>query len=194
MGFGRRLANALGLGLGRKNFQGDLFGRFQGLEELFALARGRSVLDLGMSEGHIAYEFARHGASAVHGLEQHRDKVRFAERLFRDVAIDTRFRVANLAVSGDVFDRRYGADLDERYDIVLFLGVYHHLKKEMAAADLASLVDAITARAGEFLAVRTNALPEFEAHILERGLSLHYEAPREEIGLLRVYRRGASAP
>ena len=99
MGIAHSLKRALGLGLGRKNFQGDLFGRFQGLEPLFERAAGRSVLDLGMSEGHIGYEFARHGASAVHGLEQHRDKVRFAERLFRDVAIDTRFQSAGPVTS-----------------------------------------------------------------------------------------------
>ncbi len=189
MGIARSLKRALGLGIGRKNFQGDLFGRFQGLEPLFERAAGRSVLDLGMSEGHVGYEFARHGAIAVHGLEQHRDKVRFAARLFRDVAIDTRFRVADLACSGPRFEARYGAQLRPRYDIVLFLGVYHHLKKEVRVEDLATLVDAIAARTERWLAVRSDALPEFEGRILDAGLRLEYEAPKTEIGLLRVYER-----
>lgn len=192
MGLTRQIQSALGLGgIGRKNFQGDLFGRFQGLDPLFRDARGRSVLDLGMSEGHIAYEFARAGAAHVHGIEQHRDKVRFAERLFRDVAIDTRFLRGNLAVSGAVFRERYGSRLLTRYDTVLFLGVYHHLKKEMKASDLDSLVDVIAALASSRLAVRSDALPEFEGRILDAGFVLDYEAPKEAIGLLRVYRNAA---
>ena len=65
----RRLRRALGhRPLGRKNFQGNLFDRFEGLDRLFESAAGLRVLDLGMSEGHIAYEFARRGAALIHGL------------------------------------------------------------------------------------------------------------------------------
>ena len=175
--------------LGRKNFQGNLFDRFSGLDPLLERARGKSVLDLGMSEGHIAYEFARRGASTVHGLEQHRDKVRFAARLFRDVPVPNQFWRADLAISGERFEARYGSELLPRYDIVLFLGVYHHLKKQMDAGSLATLVDALVARAGTWFAARSDALPEFERRILGAGLVLDYEAPKEKIGLLRVYRR-----
>lgn len=191
MGIVQRVKRVLGLGIGQKNFQGDLFGRFQGLDPLFQRAGGCSVLDLGMSEGHIAYEFARHGALVVHGLEQHRDKVRFAERLFRDTAIDTCFLCADLSFSGPSFEARYGKALLPRYDIVLFLGVYHHLKKEISETDLGSLVDAIAERSGKWLAVRSDALPDFEARILAAGFRLDYEAPKEAIGLLRVYERSA---
>ncbi len=189
MGLARRVQRSLGWGIGQKNFQGDLFGRLRGLEPLFERARGCSVLDLGMSEGHIAYEFARHGATTVHGVDQHRDKVRFAERLFRDIAIDVRFLCADLAVPGRRFEAMCNKDLHPRYDIVLFLGVYHHLKKLMTMDDLETLVDAICARTGSWLAVRSDALPEFEPRIRAGGFALDYEAPKEQIGLLRVYRR-----
>lgn len=175
--------------LGRKNFQGNLFDRFEGLEALFESAPGLRVLDLGMSEGHIAYEFARRGAALIHGLEQHDDKVRFAARLFRDVPLEHAFLKADLAVSGPVFDARYGASLLPQYDLVLFLGVYHHLRKEMARRDLDSLLASIAARAASRLAVRSDALPDFEDQILAMGFAREYEAPRGKVGLLRVYRR-----
>jgi hypothetical protein len=54
--------------------------------------------------------------------------VDFARRLFRDVPIEGRFIAANLALSGNEFEAKYGPFLLKQYDVVLFLGVYHHLK------------------------------------------------------------------
>ena len=50
-------------------------------------------------------------------------------------------------------------------------------------------MDAIAARARQWLAVRSDALPEFEGRIFKGGFALDYEAPKEAVGLLRVYKR-----
>lgn len=180
--------------LGRKNFQGDLFDRFSGLDALFVEAPGRSVLDVGMSEGHIAYEFARRGARLVHGIEKHRDKVSFARRLFRDVPVEHAFWCADLVRTSLGELSRQTRGLRPRYDIVLFLGVYHHLRKRMSRKSLDATVDALLDRTETWFAVRTDALPEFTPQIESRGFALYYEAPREKVGLLRVYQRVAAPP
>ena len=178
-----------GAAIGRKNFQGNLFDRFAGLDEMFGEAPEATVLDVGMSEGHIAYEFARAGARLIHGIEKHRDKVQFARRLFRDVPVDHVFWCADLARAslGSVAPGAGG--LRARYDIVLFLGVYHHLRKQMSAARLSELLRELLDRAELWFVVRSDALPDFADQIEAAGFALHREAPRGKIGLLRVYRR-----
>lgn len=191
----KRILRALrGGAIGRKNFQGDLFDRFQGLDGLLERAPGASVLDVGMSEGHIAYEFARGGAGLVHGIEKHRDKVRFARRLFRDVPIPHAFWCADLARTslGPLTEGEGG--LLTRYDIVLFLGVYHHLRKQMPRERLDALLDELLTRTRTWFGARSDALPEFAAHIESHGFVQSYEAPRHKVGLLRVYRRLDTRP
>jgi 2-polyprenyl-3-methyl-5-hydroxy-6-metoxy-1,4-benzoquinol methylase len=187
MGVKRLLRAVRGEAIGRKNFQGDLFDRFQGLEPLFERAAGASILDVGMSEGHIAYEFARRGAALIHGVEKHRDKVRFARRLFRDVPVAHRFWRADL--SRPDHPLKPGSELRASYDVVLLLGVYHHLRKQMPQARLDALLDALLERTGIWFGVRSDALPDFAPRIEARGFVLDYEAPKEKVGLLRVYRR-----
>ncbi len=193
MGVKRLLRALRGEAIGRKNFQGDLFDRFQGLDPLFERASGASVLDVGMSEGHIAYEFARRGATLIHGLEKHHDKVRFARRLFRDVPVAHRFWCVDLSRPTDLLAPGGGGDdrseLRARYDVVLFLGIYHHLRKQMPQTRLDALLDALLEHAGTWFGVRSDALPDFASRIEAQGFGLDYEAPKEKVGLLRVYRR-----
>jgi len=190
MRFKQILRALRGDAIGRKNFQGNLFDRFQGLDVLLEQAAGASVLDVGMSEGHIAYEFARSGAGLIHGIEKHREKVHFARRLFRDVPIPHAFWCADLAATS--LSGLTAAGLHARYDIVLFLGVYHHLRKQMPRERLYALLDELLDRTETWLGVRSDDLPEFAERIETRGFAQSYEAPREKVGLLRVYHRLAT--
>jgi hypothetical protein len=74
---------------------------------------------------------------------------------------------------------------------VLFLGVYHHLRMPQARLD--ALVNDLLDRTQKLFVVRTNQLPDFGHRIEDPGFILEYEHPRQEVGLLRVYRR-AEAP
>jgi 2-polyprenyl-3-methyl-5-hydroxy-6-metoxy-1,4-benzoquinol methylase len=182
-------------GIGRKNFSGNLFDRMRGLEFLLERSAGRTVLDIGCNEGLIAYEFARHGARLVHGLERDGQRVRFARRLFRDVPIESRFERANVALSGAAFDERYDWLLPS-YDIVLFLGVYHHLARQMPQAELQTLVERLAQKATLWFADRGSRLHEYEAIVLAGGLRRVHESPaiKGHGGLLHVYERRPADP
>lgn len=83
--------------LGQEPGRMNLFDRFAGLEPLLDKALGLTLLDIGMGEGHIAYEFVRRGARLVHGLDKRRGKVRFARRLFLDVPVPHEFWCTDLS-------------------------------------------------------------------------------------------------
>ncbi len=177
--------------IGKKNFAGNIFDRMRGLDFILAKCSGCNVLDIGSNEGLISYEFARNGARLIHGFERDGQMVSFAERLFRDVPIESRFIAANLAISGDEFEKQYQAVLLQQYDVVLFLGVYHHLKKQMPIEHLHNLVEVLLDKTKRWFVVRTKAIAEFESIILSRNFKLVHSSPsiKGKGGLLHIYQK-----
>lgn len=177
--------------IGTKNFQGSLWDRLRGLDFLFEKCRGSTVLDIASCEGLISYEFARRGARLAHGFERDRDRVNFSRRLFRDIPIESRFEKADLAVSGKVFANTFSGILLARYDIVLFLGAYHHLLRQMPQNELDQLVVELLNRTEHYFVVRTSKYPMFESLILSHGFELVHSPVFEDAGCgpLRIYER-----
>lgn len=176
--------------IGKKNFAGSLFDRFVGLDFILDKCSGSTVLDIGSNEGLISYEFAKRGSKLIHGFEKEKDMVKFTKRLFRDIPIENKFVGADLAVSGEEFDRKYQDILLKEYDIVLFLGVYHHLKYQMSEKDLHGLVELLLAKTKKWFVVRTNMLPEFESIVLDKNFQLVSSTPAKgSVGLLHIYEK-----
>jgi tRNA (mo5U34)-methyltransferase len=89
--------------------------------------RGKSVLDIGCNAGFYSVEMKRRGAGRVVGIdddERYLAQARFAAEV---TGADVEFR--NLSVY-DV-----GA-LGESFDLVLFMGVFYHLRHPLLALDL----------------------------------------------------------
>lgn len=89
--------------------------------------RGKSVLDIGCNGGFYSLEMKRRGADRVVGIdsdEAYLAQARFAAEVY---GIEVEFR--NLSIY-DV------AQLQERFDIVLFMGVIYHLRHPLLALDL----------------------------------------------------------
>jgi tRNA (mo5U34)-methyltransferase len=88
---------------------------------------GRSVLDVGCNGGFYSLEMKRRGAARVLGIDA---DPRYVEQ--------ARFAAATLLL--DVEFRRLSvyqvADLGERFDVVLFMGVLYHLRHPLLALDL----------------------------------------------------------
>jgi tRNA (mo5U34)-methyltransferase len=114
-----------------RHFLGDypavFFERFA--QVLPADLRGWRVLDVGCNAGFYSFEMKRRGAAQVVGLEVEPLYVRQA-----------RFAAAQLGMSSDI-DFREGsvydvAALDGPFDLVLFLGVFYHLRHPLLALDL----------------------------------------------------------
>jgi tRNA (mo5U34)-methyltransferase len=89
--------------------------------------QGKTVLDIGCNAGFYSLEMKRRGADRVIGIdssEHYLQQARFAAEV-EDLDIDFR----QLSVY-------QVPDLDEQFDLVLFLGVFYHLRYPLLALDL----------------------------------------------------------
>ncbi len=163
--------------------------RFQGLEHLLRQAQGKRILDLGAAEGIIANEFLEHGAMQVDAWELEQSRVDLGSRLFARSGLQ--LRQANLAVPEDV-ERIVNSGPDEGYDIVLYLGLHHHLP----AAQRLETLSRVQSRCADTLVVRTTA-EVFAADHIEEQLRAHgfrleaEDTPSAGVysGPVQVYRR-----
>jgi tRNA (mo5U34)-methyltransferase len=88
---------------------------------------GRTVLDIGCNGGFYSIEMKRRGAARVLGIDIDEGYLRQARFAAEVLGVDIEF----LQLS--VYDV---AALQERFDIVLFLGVLYHLRHPLLALDL----------------------------------------------------------
>ncbi|MES2712374.1 MAG: TIGR04290 family methyltransferase [Pseudomonadota bacterium] len=89
--------------------------------------RGLSVLDIGCNGGFYAIEMSRRGARRVVAIDT--DEHYLAQARFAAEVTGAAIEFRNLSV----FDV---AQLGERFDIVLFMGVLYHLRHPLLALDL----------------------------------------------------------
>jgi tRNA (mo5U34)-methyltransferase len=89
--------------------------------------RGKTVLDIGCNAGFYSMEMKQRGADRVVGIDHdpvYLEQARFASEVR---GLDIEFRQL------DIYSV---ADLGERFDIVLFMGVLYHLRHPLLALDL----------------------------------------------------------
>lgn len=103
----------------------DKFERFA--HALPADLTGRSVLDIGCNAGFYSLEMKRRGAARVLGIDSEPLYLEQARFVSRALAADIDYRQMS------VFDV---AQLRERFDLVLFMGVLYHLRHPLLALDL----------------------------------------------------------
>jgi len=174
----------------KKVYTGNIFERFIGLDILLKNCKNMKVLDFGSAEGLIAYEFSRSGVDLIHGFEIDKMRVKFSKRLFQEVPIESNFVSCNLAIDSKTFQNQHKNILLEKYDIVLYLGVYHHLLYQTDIENVHDMLKYLLKSCNTFFAVRTNRINEFEDIILKEGFETHYEAPiQKDVGLLKIYKR-----
>jgi len=107
--------------------------------------RGWRVLDVGCNAGFYSFELARRGADVL-GIDLDEHYLRQARWGARQLGLDGLVR----------FERRQVYDLgrtDERFDLVLFMGVLYHLRHPLLALDL------LAARARRLLVLQTLTTP-----------------------------------
>lgn len=97
----------------------------KGLQPLIERAPGSMVLDLGAAEGLIAKSFLDAGASLLHGFEIDASRVERARKLAADHSDKAAFTVGDLSNWSLFVASQPG--LRSSYDMVLFLGIHHHL-------------------------------------------------------------------
>jgi tRNA (mo5U34)-methyltransferase len=89
---------------------------------------GRSVLDIGCNGGFYAIEMKRRGAGRVVAIDSDDDYLNQA-RFAAEVSGHADIEFAKL----DVYDV---GSLGERFDLVIFMGVFYHLRHPLLALDL----------------------------------------------------------
>jgi tRNA (mo5U34)-methyltransferase len=106
---------------------------------------GWTALDIGCNAGFYSIELARRGARVV-ALDREELFVRQAEWVRRHFPFGDRIEVR----TGQVYDL---ARWSERFDLVLFLGVFYHLRYPLLALDL------VAEKARRLLAFQTLTIP-----------------------------------
>ena len=89
--------------------------------------RGRTVLDIGCNAGFYSLEMKRRGADRVVGIDSDDDYLAQARFAAEVSGADVEFRKLS------VYDV---AELGEKFDLVLFMGVLYHLRHPLLALDL----------------------------------------------------------
>lgn len=97
--------------------------QLQGLDDLIAMVKGKTILDVGCAEGQITLACLRAGALLGHGIEIVPGHIAEAKK-YVDHWYDTQFEVA------DANDYKPQG----MYDIVLMLAILHKLKNPTEAA------------------------------------------------------------
>ncbi len=89
--------------------------------------RGKAVLDIGCNAGFYSIEMKRRGAERVVGIDF--DETYLAQARFAASLCETEIEFRQLSV----YDL---ARLGEKFDLVLFMGVFYHLRHPLLALDL----------------------------------------------------------
>lgn len=164
--------------------------RLSGLGPLIEACAGKNVLDLGAAEGLIARRFLDQGAALVHGYDIVPARVAAARRICQHFS-NANFWEGDLS-DWDDFRRKEGEHLLPRYDIVLYLGLHHHLPSDRRM----SILLGAASMSNDILTLRTPDVCYREDGVAERlraeGWCLseeHTTGLRENLSPLRVFRR-----
>ena len=165
--------------------------RLLGLEPLLAEALGRAVLDIGSHVGVVAEAFARAGASIIHGVDFYQPGLAQARTRLLAYPTQTLFEQCDLSLGSPALEKALPNALAS-YDIVLYLGVHHHLARQMSPDAATQLVVDLQARAGEFFAVRTPDEIMLQLHAqLSRQFEVWHLREKDDrpVSQLRIYKR-----
>jgi tRNA (mo5U34)-methyltransferase len=110
---------------------------------------GWTALDIGCNAGFYSFELARRGAQVI-GIDLDEHYLRQARWARGLLGLDERVEFRRMGV----YDL---ARSDERYDLVLFMGVLYHLRHPLLALDI------VASRARRLLVVQTLTMPGDEA-------------------------------
>jgi hypothetical protein len=164
--------------------------RIRGLDKLIKSSANQTILDLGASECIVAKTFLDAGAFCTHCFDQNADYIKNGARLIEDYQ-SSYARVANISPWQEFKAKHYDVLL-KSYDIVLFLGLYHHLP---TTTRLEALVGAANF-ARKYFVVRTPMANYLNDHIegvlSSQGFKLVEECEEDALigmGSLYVYER-----
>lgn len=166
--------------------------RLVGLQPLLDEGTGATILDVGCHRGAVAEAFARRGARLIHGVDIYRPGLDAAAERLQSYKTDAVFSRCDLVGGMSALKEAIPA-LRSSYDMVLYLGMHHHLVRQMPAAPLNQLIDGLIDVTGTFCAVRTSPKQLAALHdlFIERRFELwsKHQDHSQPVGPIRIYRR-----
>lgn len=109
---------------------------------------GWRCLDVGCNAGFHSLELAKRGATVV-GIDSNPEHLRQAEWAARQFLLEDRISFRE----GLIYDLARG---DESYDLVIFMGIFHHLRYPLLALDIVSQITR------QMMVLHTPLMPEGE--------------------------------
>ncbi len=158
-----------------KKFAGTWDDRLDGLFSCGVDYAGKTILDVGCSMGIVAYEIAKHRPTYIHGIDILKPHIGVARSIFMGSTVESRFDAMSLG------SRKLPSVLQDRYDVVLLLAVYHHVRRGLGQEkadrifiDIINRAQTIVARVPDEDDIRLQSLIEGAGF----SLSDRHESPR----------------
>jgi len=185
LGYRKRAKNASSPDL---LISGTRYDRLQGLEKVLDQASGRSVLDVGCHDGTVAVAFAKAGASLIQGCDIYEGGVAQAISKLTDLNACCLFKQADLSEGVAAF---CALDFASAFDIVCYLGIHQHLKRQMPYSDLVKLENEIFSRSRSLLIIRTpkRHLKNLVPRVLALGFKAVAPSVSGKVGSLQMFIR-----
>ena len=119
---------------------------------------GWSCLDIGCNAGFYTFELARRGATVL-GIDVDERYLAQARWVSRRLAVSHRVRFEQM----QVYDLAHRLPPDEKFDLVLFMGVLYHLRYPMLGLDL------VAQRVRQLMVFQTLTMPGDAVHPQTHG-------------------------
>jgi 2-polyprenyl-3-methyl-5-hydroxy-6-metoxy-1,4-benzoquinol methylase len=164
--------------------------RVKDLHPLLERAEGLSVIDFGAAEGIIAREFLKRGAVKVHGFELDPYRVAMANAICSDWN-NVEFRSTDLS-HWEYFYQANNDLIEDLYDIVLYLGLHHHLPQDKRKVIFQNILSMVR----QYIAIRTTHKMYIDDSIddtlVENGfeeLYLERYGQPDQLGVCKIFKR-----
>ncbi len=167
-----------------KSFQGHWEDRIDGLFDMGVEFQAASVLDIGCNMGIVGYEVCKHGPVAYCGVEGSRVHAFVAEMIFKGVSTPSRIVWGNItkpSVRKKLFE--------QRYDVVLYLAVHQHIRKQVGQAVAADVLSDLFEHCTKTLVFRGPDLEEVSEMAKRHGFVLGETGEKSRVHRLSLFHR-----
>ena len=171
-------------------FPANILERIEGLDYLFNKSKNSTILDIGSEQGLISYEFGKHGAKTIHGFEINKIGVKTANIIFSRLPTNGKFFQWDLTNKIEKYDKKFKQQLLNKYDIVLYLGIYNHLRTYMKRKDLLGQIQYFLNKTNKYFIVRDDYIYEFEKLIFKNNFTKVYSLKKSKKNL-NIYKKNA---
>jgi 2-polyprenyl-3-methyl-5-hydroxy-6-metoxy-1,4-benzoquinol methylase len=154
------------------------------LGSAFSFAKGKTVIDVGCHDGTVAEAFRDAGAAKIDGCDIFIEGVERARKLVPA----GHFVQCDLSKGSDHFKSLgFGAE----YDIVCYLGMQHHLSRQMQAEHLNQLVEMLADMAKSMFLLRTpdRYIDSVQDILLAKGFRQHEASAMPGRSKAIIYKR-----